>query len=195
MSNTTRRLLVWTALVLFSLAPAGRAANAGESIGSPDYRIGPEDVVQVVVWKNEALSHTVPVRPDGQISLPLLNDVQAAGLTPLELRESLIKRLSDYVPAPEVSVIVTEVKSMKISVMGAVAKPGRYQLGSSATVIDALAMAEGFTEFSSPSRIVVLRSKGNRQERLPFDYDKFRSGSGGVQANFDLRPGDIVLVP
>lgn len=160
----------------------------------PGYRIGPEDVLQVSVWSNDAVSRTAPVRPDGRISLPLLNDVQAAGLTPMELREELTRRLAEYMPHPEVAVSVAEVKSFKVSVIGAVAKPGRYDLKSWATVIDVLAMAEGFTEFAARSRIVVLRSDGKRVERLPFDYDKVASG-GPAQANFYVRPGDIVLVP
>ena len=161
---------------------------------SPGYRIGPEDVLQVSVWNTDAVSRTAPVRPDGKISLPLLNDVQAAGLTPMELREELTRRLAEYIPHPEVSVSVNEVRSFKVSVIGAVAKPGRYELKSWASVIDVLAMAEGFTQFAARSRIVVLRAVGNQVERLPFDYDKVASGGAG-QANFYLRPSDIILVP
>lgn len=190
MVRFARCLIVLVAIVF--VASASGAADKSAT-GSADYRIGPEDVVQIVVWKNESLTRTMPVRPDGKISLPLLNDVQAAGLTPLELRDSLAKKLTEYIPSPEVSVIVSEVKSLKVSVMGAVEKPGRYSLGSQATVIDAIAMAEGFTEFASRSRIVVLRSRDRGVERLGFNYDKFRSGEGGI--NFELRPGDIVLVP
>ena len=159
----------------------------------PGYRIGPEDVLQVSVWSNEAVSRTVPVRPDGRISLPLLNDVQAAGLSPMELREDLTRRLAEYMPHPEVAVSVTEVRSYKVSVIGAVTRPGRYELKSWATVVDVLAMAQGFTEFAGRSRIVVLRSDGKETGRLPFDYDKVASGGG--QANFYVRPGDIILVP
>jgi polysaccharide export outer membrane protein len=175
-----------------SAAAARTPTTAREEI--PGYRIGPEDVLQVSVWSNDAVSRTAPVRPDGKISLPLLNDVQAAGLTPMELREELTRRLAEYMPHPEVSVSVNEVRSFKVSVIGAVAKPGRYELKSWATVIDVLAMAEGFTQFAARSRIVVLRSDGKRVERLPFDYDKVASGGAG-QANFYLRPSDIVLVP
>jgi polysaccharide export outer membrane protein len=175
-------------------ASASRTPASARLEEMPVYRIGPEDMLQVSVWSNEALSRIAPVRPDGRISLPLLNDVQAAGLTPMELREELARRLAEYVPSPEVSVSVTEVRSFKVSVMGAVAKPGRYELRSWATVIDVLAMAEGFTPFAARSRIVVLRSGGKRVERIPFDYDKVASG-GGSQANFYVRPSDIVLVP
>jgi polysaccharide export outer membrane protein len=176
--------------------PAGDARPRMETAASdlPGYRIGPEDVLQVSVWGNDAVSRTAPVRPDGRISLPLLNDVQAAGLTPMELRDELSRRLAEYIPHPEVAVSVTEVKSFKVSVIGAVVKPGRYELRSRATVIDVLAMAEGFTEFAARSRVVVMRSDGSRVERLPFDYDKVASGNPG-QANFYLRAGDIVLVP
>ena len=191
-------LLVPIVLALSGAPDAGAAAartptSAREEI--PGYRIGPEDVLQVSVWSNDAVSRIVPVRPDGKISLPLLNDVQAAGLTPMELRDEVTRRLGEYIPHPEVSVTVNDVKSFKVSVIGAVSKPGRFELKSAATVIDVLAMAQGFTEFASRSRIVVLRSDGTRVERLPFDYDKVASGGGAGQANFYLRPSDIVVVP
>jgi polysaccharide export outer membrane protein len=168
-------------------------ASTNTSGDSWAYRIGPEDIVQISVWNNDALSRAVPVRPDGMISLPLLNDVQAAGLTPTELRSYLVKRLAEYLPSPEVSVIVTDVRSLKVSIVGAVAKPGRYDLKSWATVLDAIAMAGGFTDFASKSNIMVLRSDGKRSVRLPFNYDKVAS-DGTDQSNFYLRPGDIVLV-
>ena len=135
----------------------------------PGYRIGPEDVLQISVFSNDALSRTVPVRPDGMISLPLLNDVKAAGLTPMELRESLMKKLVEFVPSPEIAVIVTEVRSFMISVIGQVSKPGRYDLRSSATVVDALAMAGGFKEFAGRSRVAVIRTENGKQKRLAFD--------------------------
>src|SRR5207249_4439847 len=110
------------------------------------YRIGPEDMLQISVWKNDALSKLVPVRPDGMISLPLLHDVQAAGLTPMELRDTLARKLTDFMPAPEVSVIVTDVRSFKVSVIGEVHKPARYELKGRTTVLDVLALAGGFNE-------------------------------------------------
>ena len=158
------------------------------------YRIGPEDLLQISVWNNEAMSRTVPVRPDGNISLPLLNDVHAAGLTPMELRDELMRKLADYMPHPEVSVIVNDVHSFKVAVIGQVPKPNRYELKSAATVMDALAMAGGFTEFASRSRVVVIRANGAKTERIPFDYEKVRDGDP-KQVNFRLQPGDIVLVP
>jgi len=186
------------ALALFAVSAAGSrvptAASRYDTPEEPGYRIGPEDVLQISVWNNEAMSRTAPIRPDGKISLPLLNDVQAAGLTPMELRERLMQRLTDYIPHPEVSVVVTEVRSFKVSVIGQVPKPDRYQLRSAATVMDVLAMAGGFNEFAARSRIVVIRTNGDTTERIPFDYDKVRSGDPS-QANFQMRPGDIVLVP
>ena len=159
-----------------------------------DYRIGPEDVLQIIVWKNDTLSRSVSVRPDGKISLPLLDDVQAAGHTTGELRDLLTKRLADYVAAPEVSVIVTDVRSMKVSVIGEVPKPGRYELKSQTTVLDVLALAGGFSQFASRSRIVILRPDGQKMTRIPFNYNKVIS-AGGEAENFYLQPGDIVVVP
>jgi len=169
---------------------AGEIANDQAS----SYRIGVQDVLQVSVFGNEALSRTVPVRPDGMISLPLLNDVKAAGLTPMELREVLMKKLVEFVPAPEIAVIVTEVRSFVVSVIGQVMKPGRYDLKSAASVVEALALAGGFKEFAARSRIQVIRPEGNGSRRIPFDYDKMFQANA-AQENFTLRPGDIVMVP
>ena len=110
-------------------APAARAADA--VVIQPDdgdYKIGPEDVLDISVWKNPELSRTVPVRPDGKVSLPLVNDIQAAGLTPSRLRQELTQRLAEYVPSPEVAVIVREVHSVKVAVVGSVKNPGRYEV-------------------------------------------------------------------
>ena len=179
-------------------ASAGEQGNAlqgrDQAPGLGEYRIGPEDVLQISVWKNDAMSQTVPVRPDGMLSLPLLNEVQAAGLTPMQLRDVLVKKLVEYVPAPEVSVIVREVHSFKVSVIGEVKTTGRHELKSRATVLDALALAGGFTEFASRARIVILRPEGAAIKRIPFNYNRVIAGDG-EQQNFFLQPGDIVLVP
>src|SRR5207244_11578935 len=140
--------------------PPGEAAQPG------DYKIGPEDLLDIAVWNNTAMSRAVPVRPDGKISLPLLNDVQAAGLTPMQLREALAKKLTDYMPTPEVSVIVKEVHSFKVSVLGEVKKAGQYELKSRTTVLDVVALAGGFTEFAARSRIVILRPNGTSVKRV-----------------------------
>ena len=192
-----RTLTVAWALVLVLLGGfAGAETTTPPTTAAPvepsSYIIGPEDVLQIIVWRNEALTRAVPVRPDGLISLPLLHDVQAAGLTPLALRDVLTKRLSEFMTDPEVSVIVTDVRSFKISVMGEVHRPGRYELKSKTTVLDMIAQAGGFTYFSKKSKIVVLRQNGAKTERIPFDYNKAVEVSG---QNFFLQPNDIVLVP
>lgn len=174
-------------------APAAASAPA-EGPALEPYTIGPEDVLNITVWKNEAMSRVVPVRPDGMISLPLLDDVQAAGLTPMQLRDVLAKKLAEFIPNPDVSVIVNDVRSFKVSVMGEVAKPGRYELKSWTTVVDVLAQAGGFTQFAARTRIAVLRPTGKTMKRIPFNYNKVVS-SGGEEENFYLQPGDIVLVP
>jgi len=172
-------------------AAASPEREANRSTPPESYRIGPEDVLQVSVWKNMDISRSVVVRPDGKISLPLVNDVQAAGLTPLELRDVLTKKLADYMPTPEVSIIVSDIKSFKVSVIGEVPRPGRYELKGWTTVLDVLALAGGFTQFASRSNIVILQSDGKTMKRIPFNYNKVASG----QENFYLRNGDIVLVP
>jgi polysaccharide export outer membrane protein len=172
-------------------APAAAGGDTNRSAAPEAYRIGPEDVLQISVWKNEAMSRTVTVRPDGKISLALLNDLQAAGLTALELREIVTKKLADYIPSPEVSVIVSEVRSFKVSVIGEVTRPGRFELKSWTTVLDALALAGGFTQFATRSKIVILHPEGTMMKRIPFNYNKV----AGEQENFYLRNGDIVLVP
>ena len=171
-----------------------RALGSGAVGMSGEYKVGPDDVLDIAVWNNTAISRTVPVRPDGKISLPLLNDVQAAGLTAMQLRGVLTKKLAEYVPTPEVSVIVREVRSFKVSVIGEVKTPGRYELKSRATVLDVLAQAGPFSDFASRARIFVLRLNGTTMKRIPFNYNKVIAADGEAE-NFLLQPGDIVVVP
>jgi polysaccharide export outer membrane protein len=162
------------------------------------YVIGPEDVLDIAVWKNTDLSRTVPVRPDGKISLPLLNDVQAAGFSPMQLRDALTKALAAYIPEPAVSVLVREVHSFKVTVIGQVKTPGRYELKDRATVLDVLALAGGPTEFAARSRIMVVRQDGTAGVQIPFAYDRLMARSGTKSDspdNFCVRPGDVILVP
>jgi polysaccharide biosynthesis/export protein len=180
------------------LSASSSAQNKDHSLAQAQatgtYRIGPEDVLSVSVWNNTAISRTVPVRPDGKISLPLINEVQAAGLTPTQLRDVLIKKLAEYVPSPEVSVMVQEVHSFKVSVLGEVKKAGRHEIKDRATVLDILAQAEGFGDFASRGRIIVLRREGKAMRQIPFNYNKVISNNGTVE-NFFLQPGDIIVVP
>ena len=177
----------------FAQARGAGSSERDQRTTPPDeYRIGPEDMLAIAVWKNEALTRTVPVRPDGKISLPLLNDVQAAGLSALQLRDVLAQKLGAYMPNPEVSVIVTDIRSFKVSVIGEIARPGRLELRSWTTVLDALALSGGFTQFASRSKIVILQPDGKTMKRIPFNYNKALDGE---QENFYLRNGDIILVP
>ena len=178
-------------------APAVRTPVVVREANSVDlakeYLIGAEDLLDVLVWKNcPDLCRTVPVRPDGKISLPLVNDIQAAGLTPADLRQQLTERLSEYVQSPEVSVIVREVHSVKVSVVGSVKMPGHYELKSPATVLDLIARAQGLNEFASKDKIVVLRQDGATTTRMPFNYRKVAESE---QENFFVRAGDIIVVP
>ena len=159
-----------------------------------DYRIGAGDVLRIVVWKNPDLSFEVPVRPDGMVSLPLLNDVQAAGQSPMQLRDRLTGKLAKYVSTPEVSVIVLQVNSFKVSVLGKVRRPGRFELNGPTTVLDLIAMAGGFEEFASPEDMYVLRASGRSYERIPVKYS-WAISAGGRPVNVDLRPGDFIVVP
>jgi polysaccharide export outer membrane protein len=169
-----------------------RESNSADM--AKEYLIGPEDVLDVLVWKNcPDLCRTVPVRPDGKVSLPLVNDVQAAGLTPMDLRRQLTEHLSEFLPSPEVSVIVREVHNFKVAVVGAVKMPGDYELKSPATVLELIARAQGLTEFANRDKVVVLRQNGATTTRIPFNYRKVAEGHD--QDNFYVRSGDIIVVP
>jgi polysaccharide export outer membrane protein len=186
-------------MIISTAAPAlaQLPANARQSPKEPaleEYRIGPEDLLAISVWKNEAMSRVVAVRPDGMISLPLLDDIKAAGLTPMQLRDLLAHKLAEYVPSPSVSVIVNEVRSFKVSVIGEVVRPARYELRSRTSVLDVLAMAGGFNQFAARTRIVILRQDGAKRMRINFNYNRVMSGDGDEESLY-LRPGDIILVP
>jgi len=179
-------------------SPAPRVAPVARSASTIDmtkeYLIGPEDVLDITVWKNcPDLCRTVPVRPDGKMSLPLVNDVQAAGMTPMDLRQHLTDQLAEYIPSPEVSVIVREVHNFKVAGVGAVKMPGDYEIKSQATVLELIARAQGLTEFSNRDKIVVLRQNGAKTERIKFNYRKVAEGDD--QDNFYVRAGDIIVVP
>src|SRR6266478_1810790 len=172
-------------------APAPAAPASGGPVGA-DYKIGIDDVLDIAVWNNTTVSRTVPVRPDGKISLPLLNEVQAAGLTPPQLRAALQAKLVEYMPNPEVSVIVREVHSNKISVLGEVRKAGRYEITQRATVLDAVALAGGFNDWARRSKLVIMRQDGAATKRIPVNYNRIVAEE---DENIVLQPGDIVVVP
>lgn len=169
---------------------AGAAPAAGPAPAA--YRIGPQDVLHVSVWQNLEMTQDVVVRPDGKISLPLIQDVRAEGLTAAELAQVIQQKLTPYIKDPTVTVIVKEVNAPKIFVTGYVAKPGEYPLRGDLSVLQALAMAGGLTPFASPKKIRIIRNEGGKQEtRVVNYYDLINSGEG----NYLLRSGDTVVVP
>lgn len=191
-----------TAAALVSCAeipPAEVIQEANRQVAN-EFLLGPEDVVEVTVWRNQDLSRIVIVRPDGMISLPLIGDVQSSGLTAAQVGEKISKRLTEYKENPAVSVSVKEINSYYIYVVGEVTRPGKYALKSYATVLQGISLAGGFTQYASRNRMAVLRwsaSKGSgseRQVRIPVSYDDLISGKGRV-GNFTLMSGDTIVVP
>ena len=159
-----------------------------------EYIIGPADVLEIQVWREPNLSRTIPVRPDGKISLPLLNDVQAAGLSPLELKAKIEKGLAKFLEKPEVLVSVQEIKSKNIYILGKVNTPGQYPLQHGLTVIQALSLAGGFAEWADKKDIVILRHENGKQKRIKFNYKRVSNGKD-LEKNIVLRPGDTIIVP
>jgi polysaccharide export outer membrane protein len=158
------------------------------------YRIGPQDMLQIDVWKEPEITRLVPVRPDGKISLPLLNDVQAAGLTPMELANVISEGLKKYINNPQVTVSVSTINSRRAYVTGEVTKPGAFALLPNMTVLQALTSAGGFTQFAKIKGIYVLRTDGSKQTKIPFNYKAVVEGKK-PEENIALQPGDTVVVP
>ena len=161
---------------------------------SEGYVIGVEDVLEIHVWKEEAFSKTLTVRMDGKISLPLIDDVQAAGYTARYLKEVLTKKLKEFIDNPIVSVSVIEANSYKVYVSGEVRKPGVYLLRSETTVLQIIPLAGGFTDWANQKKIRVIRKEGGREKRLVVNYKKIVSGKD-LDSNIILKPGDTVIVP
>ena len=177
----------------------GAAVSAATSVPSKplvsDYIIGPEDVLAVNVWKEPEVSRTLPVRPDGKISLPLVGDLLASGRTPAELQSDIKQQLRTYFTSPEVTVLVQEAKSHKFNIVGEINKPGSYVLSNSMTVLDAIAVAGGLKDFAKASKIYVLRvSPDGSRLRLPFNYKKVIQG-GDLKQNVELATRDTIVVP
>lgn len=172
-------------------APTADAPAAVE----PEYVIGADDVLAVNVWREQEVSRVLPVRPDGMISLPLAGDIQAAGKTAHQLEAEITKRLASYIDHPTVTVIVQEVRSQRVNVVGEVMKPGAYPLHNPTTVIDAIAMAGGFKDFAKQSKIYVLRaSAGDAQQKIPVNYKDIIKGKK-PEENIVLQPHDTIVVP
>jgi polysaccharide biosynthesis/export protein len=202
----------WIAiLILLGVAPIVWAQNspssndAGTAVQStvprhtaatkdPNYVIGPQDVLDIDVWKEKELTRTVEVRPDGKISLPLLNDVQASGLTPMQLAANITDGLKKFITDPQVTVIVTDIRSQRVYILGEVVRPGAYPLLPGMNVLQALSSAGGFTMFANTKKIYVLRQQSGKQEKFLFNYKEAISGKRTDQ-NITLRAGDQIVVP
>jgi polysaccharide export outer membrane protein len=172
----------------------GSGATGQPVMANSNYVIGAEDVLNISVWKEPEITRTVPVRPDGKISLPLLNDVRAAGRTPMQLSAVITKRLKKYLADPQVTVIVTEINSQRYYIMGEVLRAGAYPLLPNMTILQALSGAGGFTPYAKLSDIYLLRTVDGKQERFPFNYKDVIKGSKAGE-NRMLKAGDTIIVP
>jgi polysaccharide export outer membrane protein len=175
-------------------ASAQSTAPAAGTNPEEEYKIGAQDVLRIDVWKETELTRTVPVRPDGKISLPLLNDVQAAGLTPAQLASVLTEGLKKFINAPQVTVTVSEINSRRVYVTGEVAHAGAFPLLPNMTVLQALSSSGGFSQFAKTKNIYVLRMEGGKQVKHPFNYKEVLAGRSQEQ-NIELQPGDVIVVP
>ena len=160
----------------------------------PDYVIGPEDVLSIVYWREKDVSADVTVRPDGKISLPLLNDVQAAGLTPMQLHDRLLETSRRYIEDPNVTVVVTEIKSRKVFITGEVESPGSYPLTAPTTGIQLIAVAGGLRDYANSKNIVIVRTENGQLVTYAFNYKDVLSRKN-LRQNIELKPGDTVVVP
>ena len=163
--------------------------------GDDSFVIGPDDVLAISVWKEPDISRSIPVRPDGRITLPLVGELQAGGQTPSQLQKEIATKLKSFISEPEVTVMVQEVRSQRFNILGQVAKPGSYLLSNSTKVLDAIALAGGFRDFAKKKSIYVLRTTADGgQSRLPFNYAEVVKGKNPEQ-NLELKPHDTVIVP
>ncbi len=173
-----------------------QAVEKSSLIVTRDYIIGPEDVLEITVWRNQDLSKVVAVRPDGRISLPLIGDVTAVGKTPSQLTEEIAGKLKDFKENPSVAIVVKEVNSYAVFVLGEVTKPGKYSLKSKTTLLQGITIAGGFTQVAARNKLVVFRfgENGSGEEKYKASYDDIVLRDGSKQ-NIELKPGDTVVVP
>ena len=171
------------------------ASKSATGVRPDSYIIGAEDVLTVFVWKEPDMTKTVPVRPDGMISLPLVGEIRASGYTPVQLQEVLAESMKKLISDPQVTVVVEKIGSLNFNIVGEVGHPGYFPLTRRMTVLDAIAMAGGFKDFAKTKKIYVLRSAANgTQERLPFNYKDVIAGKN-PQQNIELQPRDTIVVP
>jgi polysaccharide export outer membrane protein len=186
-------------LQLSAQVAAPPQATTASAVGIPsaapsDYVIGPDDVLVVVFWRQKDLSAEVMVRPDGKVTLPLLNDVHAAGLTPDQLRQSLIEKARPFIEEPTATVVVKQVNSRKVFITGSVVKPGPYALTNSMTVLQLIAVAGGLQEFTKGKNIAIMRTENGRPVAYRFNYEDVRNRKN-LRQNIELNPGDTIVVP
>jgi polysaccharide export outer membrane protein len=175
------------------------SADRPEGVNPPartgkDYVIGPDDVLDVNVWKEQELTRSLQVRPDGKISMPLLGDVQAAGLTPGQLAQSVGDKLKKYLTAPQVTVILTQINSQRVYVMGEVTRPGAYPVLPGMTILQAISSAGGLTPFANGKKIFLMRDENHVQTKYPFSYKEVLDGRRADE-NLPVRAGDTIVVP
>ena len=170
-----------------------KTTPAASSQAGPEYVIGPEDALHIAVWREADLTASLPVRPDGKISLPLLDDVQAAGLTPKQLADSITEKLKKFLADPRVTVVVTQINSKRIYLVGEVLHVGATPMLPNMTVLQALSSA-GLNQFANTKRIYVLRTQNGKQQKLPVNYRKLVKGEQ-IEQNYLLQPGDTIVVP
>ena len=194
---------ILTALVFCITAPSKGNAQEGKAVDpagkvqgaiaadSDQYIIGPEDVLLIYVWREDAFTRTLPVRIDGKISLPLLDDIQAAGLTPLQLKEVLAKKLKDFIEDPAVTVTVTESNSFKAYISGEVRTPGVYRLHKELTLVKLIIMAGGFTEWADQKKILIITKEKGVEKRITANYKKIIEGE---DSDIVIKRGDTVIV-
>jgi polysaccharide export outer membrane protein len=180
-------------------ATARPAAERPEGVNPPvkvgkDYIIGADDVLDVNVWKEQELTRTLQVRPDGKISMPLLGDVQAAGMTPGQLAQNVSERLKKFLTAPQVTVILTQINSQRVYVIGEVTRPGAYPVLPGMTVLQAISSAGGLTQFANSKKIFVMRNENHIQTKYPFSYKEVLDGRK-AEENLAVKAGDTIVVP
>ena len=180
-------------------ASAKPAANRPEGVNPPvkvgkDYVIGADDVLDVSVWKEQDLTRTLQVRPDGKISMPLLGDVEAAGLTPSQLAQTVSDKLKRYLTAPQVTIILTQINSQRVYVTGEVTRPGAYPVLPGMTILQAITSAGGLTQFANAKKIFLMRDENHIQTKYPFSYKEVLDGRK-AEENLPVRAGDTIVVP
>ncbi len=192
----TRGMLPVLALALaLSAAPlAAEQPDPGASPPSPSFRVGPGDRLEILVWRDDYLSRETVVQPDGFLTFPLIGDLPVKGLTIPEVRTEITRRIREFLPEAQVSVLLKEINSYSIYVLGKVNKPGQYKMSQPINVMQALAMAESFARFASPADIRIIRRIGNKHQAIPFNYNDVEKGKN-LEQNVELVSGDVVVVP